>query len=83
MLHDWDMLLEFNMRMGWPGMPNVPPCTGESHRRKKCPFPDASIRPVEKYLSAPFPLGDTMSILERMEEKRKGEKKEHISRVEI
>lgn len=41
------------------------------------------MRPVEKYLSAPFPLGDTMSILERMEEKRKGEKKEHISRVEI
>lgn len=52
----WEMLLlEFNRR-GWPEMPNVLHCTGESLRREQCPIPNASVSPAENCLRVPFLL---------------------------
>lgn len=65
----WEMLLEFKRR-GWPEMPNVLHCTGESLRREQRPIPNTSISPAENCPRVPFPLEDTMSLLERMEGKK-------------
>ena len=66
----WEMLLLEFKRQGWPEMPNVLHCVGESLRREQCPIPNASISPAENCLRVPFPLEDTVNLLERMEEKK-------------
>lgn len=81
MPHDWESLREFNERRGWPGMLKVLHCTGQAHKRKKCPTPNAIFSPVEKYLRALPSL--RYHAFPGKNGRKRVRKKEHILRVEI